>query len=211
MRKGKIMLRQSVVKNIRQLAVILGGALCVSLPVTFARPISPQQEQTDRSDLERVVPYVPTPHKVVEKMLEFAQVGPNDVVYDLGSGDGRIVIMAAQKFGAQAVGVELNGDLYKQSSDRIAELGLQKRAKILHENMFDVSVRPATVVTLYLLTIVNEKLRPTLEKQLRPGTRVVSHDFKMPGWLEEKTVTVTSENGLPSTLYLYVLPQREHR
>ncbi len=139
-------------------------------------------------------------------MLELAKVAPEDVVYDLGSGDGRIVIMAAQKFGAQAVGVELDDELYKQSSARIKELGLDKRAKIIHGNLFEANFRPATVVTLYLLTSVNEKLRPYLEKQLSPGTRVVSHDFKMPGWSGEKMVDVTSQDGVSHTIYLYIRP-----
>ena len=191
-------------------AVLMAALISFScLPPAWGQESTPSGEQKEPSYLDRTAPYVPTPHKVVEKMLELAQVGPNDVVYDLGSGDGRIVIMAAQKFGAQAVGVELNGDLFKQSSARIAELGLDKRAKILHENMFDVSVsvRPATVVTLYLLTSVNERLRPILEKQLRPGTRVVSHDFKIPGWEPEKVVEVTSDDGMSHTVYLYVRPK----
>ncbi len=139
-------------------------------------------------------------------MLEIAQVGPEDVVYDLGSGDGRIVIMAAQKFGAHAVGVELDADLFKKSSTQIAELDLEGRAKILHENMFEVNVRRATVVTLYLLTSVNERLRPILEKQLRSGARVVSHDFQMPGWQAEKTEDVMTKAGVSHRIYLYVRP-----
>ncbi len=158
------------------------------------------------SYLGRIVPYVPTPEDIVEKMLELAKVEPDDVVYDLGSGDGRIVITAAQKFGARAVGVELDPDLYKQSSDRIKELDLEGQAQILHENMFNVNVHRATVVTLYLLTAVNEKLRPMLEKQLRPGARIVCHDFQVPGWEPEQTIDVISKNGISHRLYLYVHP-----
>ncbi len=139
-------------------------------------------------------------------MLELAQVDSHDKVYDLGSGDGRIVIMAAQQFGAEAVGAEINGELYKQSSARIVELGLEKRAKILHEDMFDINLRPATVVTLYLLTVVNERLRPVLEKQLRAGTRVVSHDFQVPGWKPDKVIEVVSGNGVSHKLYLDIRP-----
>jgi len=155
---------------------------------------------------EKVVPYVPTPPEVVEKMLELAQVTKDDIVYDLGSGDGRIVIMAAQKFGAQAVGIEMDPELYKKSSAQIEQLGLEKRARIIHGNMFEADVRRATVVTLYLLTSVNDRLRPILEKQLRPGTRVVSHDFQMAEWKPEKTVNVITENGITHTIYLYVRP-----
>ena len=153
------------------------------------------------------VPYVPTPANVVDAMLSIANVGPRDYVIDLGSGDGRIVITAAQKFNAEAVGVELDDDLYKQSSARIAELGLQKRAKILHANMYHVSLRMATVVTLYLLTSVNERLKPILERDLRPGARVVTHDFLIPGWTSEKSEMVFDDNGISHTLYLYVRPQ----
>ncbi len=153
---------------------------------------------------DRLAPYVPTPMVVVEEMLKLAQVDRYDRVYDLGSGDGRIVIMAAQKFGAEAVGVELDDRLASESAARIVELGLKKRAKILHANMYEVDLRRATVVTLYLLTSVNERLKPILEKGLRKGARVVCHDFKVPGWEAEKTVTVVSDSGASHTLFLYV-------
>jgi len=168
-------------------------------------PATSQQETTG-DYLEKIVPFVPTPLDVVQRMLEIAKVGPDDLVYDLGSGDGRIVIMAAQKFGARAVGVELDPDLFKQSSERVKELGLEEKVTILHENMFRVNVRRATVVTLYLLTSVNERLRPQLEKQLRSGARVVSHDFRMPGWEPEKNEEVISKNGVSHKVFLYVRP-----
>jgi SAM-dependent methyltransferase len=155
---------------------------------------------------DRLAPFIPTPMVVVEEMLKLAEVDQHDRVYDLGSGDGRIVIMAAQKYGAEAVGVELDDNLFKDSSARIVELGLEKRAQILHENMYKVSLRPATVVTLYLLTSVNERLKPILERDLRPGARVVTHDFKVPGWEPKKSIQVTSEAGISHTLYLYVRP-----
>jgi SAM-dependent methyltransferase len=155
---------------------------------------------------DRLAPFVPTPMPVVEEMLKLAEVDKRDRVYDLGSGDGRIVIMAAQKFGAEAVGVELDDKLFQESAARIVELGLEKRARILHENMYSVSLRPATVVTLYLLTSVNERLKPILERDLRPGARVVSHDFQIPGWEPKATREVISENGISHTVYLYVRP-----
>jgi protein-L-isoaspartate O-methyltransferase len=168
-------------------------------------PLSPAQSDSGKY-LEHIVPFVPTPLDVAQKMLEVAKVQPDDVVYDLGSGDGRIVILAAQKFGAHAVGVELNSDLYEESSERIRKLGLQGRAQILHENMFEVNVRHATVVTLYLLTAVNERLRPMLASQLRSGARIVSHDFQVPGWEPAQTVDFISKNGVPSKIILYVRP-----
>jgi cyclopropane fatty-acyl-phospholipid synthase-like methyltransferase len=164
------------------------------------------QQQAPGDYLEKIVPYVPTPLEVVQRMLEIAKVGPDDLVYDLGSGDGRIVIMAAQKFGARAVGVELDPDLYKQSFDRVKELALEDKVTIVHENMFRVDVHRATVVTLYLLTSVNERLRPQLEKQLRSGARVVSHDFMMPGWEAEKNEELVSKNGVSHKIYLYIRP-----
>jgi len=144
--------------------------------------------------LEHIVPYVPTPRAVVRKMLEVAKVQPEDVDYDLGSGDGHIVTMAAQKFSAHAVGVELDSDLNQKSSERVRKLGLQGRAQIIHENMLEANVRPATVVTLYLLTAVNERLRPTLKRELCSGARIVSHDFQVPGWRPAEVVEVTIEN-----------------
>lgn len=168
---------------------------------------APPQVELKVPESDRTVPYVPTPPEVVRKMLDMAKVGANDVVYDLGSGDGRIVIMAAEKYGAKAVGVELDGDRFKESSARLTELGLEKRAKILRGNLFETDVRPATVVTLYLLPDVNQRLRPRLEKELRPGTRVVSHNYSMDTWKAEQVETVTSSDGLSHTVFLYVLPQ----
>jgi tRNA A58 N-methylase Trm61 len=168
-------------------------------------PLSPTQSDSGRY-LEHIVPFVPTPLDVAQRMLEVAKVQPDDVVYDLGSGDGRIVILAAQKFGARAVGVELDSDLYEQSSERIRKLGLQGRAQILHENMFEINVRHATVVTLYLLTAVNERLRPRLASQLRSGARIVSHDFQVPGWQPEQTVEMMSKAGVPNKIFLYIRP-----
>ena len=158
------------------------------------------------SSLEHSAPYVTTPQAVVVKLLELAKVQPDDIVYDLGSGDGRIVITAAKEFRAHAVGVELDGVLFRQSEARIKALGLANRAQILHANMFKVSVREATVVTLYLLPFVNTMLRPMLEKQLRPGARVVSHDFVISGWEPTRTIEVVAENGELHKLYLYVRP-----
>lgn len=150
-------------------------------------------------------PYVPTPMRVVEKMLELAEVTSADVVYDLGSGDGRIVIMAAQKFGARAVGVELDEKLVRESLAQIAGRGLEDRVRILRADMFTTDLRPATVVTIYQLGVVNQRLRPVLERQLRGGTRVVTLDFPLAGWQPVKVVPVQSENGMAYTLYEYVV------
>ena len=176
-----------------------------SISSTAAQTGKPATGLSNATLLKRV-PYVPTPPDIVEKMLDLAKVTPDDVVYDLGSGDGRIVISAAQKYGAHAVGIEINPDLYRQSRDRITQLGLDDRAKVMCEDMFDVSLHHATVVVMYLLTSSNEKLRPKLERELRSGTRIVCHDFHIPGWDPEQVVDVTSRNGVPHKMYLYVRP-----
>ncbi|MBI4464883.1 MAG: class I SAM-dependent methyltransferase [Acidobacteria bacterium] len=154
---------------------------------------------------ERVAPFVPTPMEVVEKMLVIAGVGAQDVVYDLGSGDGRIVIMAAEKFGAKAVGVELDHLLAEDSTARAQRLGLEDRVTILQGDLFQADVKPATVVTVYLLPDANERLRPLLEKNLRSGTRVVAHDIRIPGWrwVAEEPVQV---GGGTHYIYLYRVP-----
>ena len=189
-----------------ELSGLVAALLLLALPgsVSLAKGPSPLPQKTLASSLEHSAPYVTTPQDIVEKMLELANVGPDDVVYDMGSGDGRIVITAAQKYGARAVGVELQPKLYEESRDRIKALGLEDRAQIIPEDMFMVNVRKATVVTLYLLSSVNAMLRPILEKQLRPGTRIVTQDFQVPGWDPEKVVEVQSKNGVPSKIYLYV-------
>jgi SAM-dependent methyltransferase len=189
-----------------RLGVLASFLLAFILAPCAAAPAQEAVSHQLGEQIDKLAPFVPTPLSVVEEMLKLAKVDKDDRVYDLGSGDGRIVIMAAEKFKAEAVGVEMDDNLYKQSTARIAELGLEKRAKILHENMYKVSLRPATVVTLYLLTSVNERLRPIMERDLRSGARVVTHDFRVPGWEVEKTITVNSETGVSHTLYLYVRP-----
>jgi len=181
------------------------AVIALSSTVFAARPIQ-DQEVTPEDRKDRLAPFVPTPDSVVEGMLELAKVEKHDRVYDLGSGDGRIVILAAQKYHAEAVGVEIDDDLYAKSSARIAALGLQDRAKILHMNMYKVDLKPATVVTLYLLTSVNERLKPILERDLRSGARVVTHDFKIPGWEPVRTLDTMTDSGFSKKIYLYVRP-----
>jgi len=182
------------------------AALVATFGLSLATRGGSQPQERPGSSLEQRVPYVPSPPDIVEKMLELAQVTSHDRVYDLGSGDGRIVIIAAQKFGARAVGIELDEKLSEEASARIAELGLRDRAKIIHGDIFKSDFSLATVVTLYLLTWTNERLRPLLERQLRPGARIVAHDYQVPGWKPEKEVKLMSKNGVPHTLFLYVRP-----
>jgi cyclopropane fatty-acyl-phospholipid synthase-like methyltransferase len=135
--------------------------------------------------------YVPTPQPVVEAMLDLAQVKATDVVYDLGSGDGRIVITAAKKFGARGVGVELDPVLVKKARENAAAEGVADRVRFVTADLFAADLRPASVVTLYLLQSLNERLRPKLVRELKPGARVVSHVFNMgPEWPAEQTIAV---------------------
>ncbi len=140
-----------------------------------------------------LVPFVATPESVARYMLKLAEVKPGEIVYDLGSGDGRILIIAALEFGAKAVGIEIRKDLVEKSRRKVKELGLENRVKIIHGDFFEVDISEADVVTLYLLTSVNEKLRPKLEKELKPGARVVSHDFEIPGWKPIKVVEINED------------------
>ena len=155
-------------------------------------------------DLEskKIVPFVPTPQEVVDKMIELAGVKKGDVVYDLGSGDGRIVITAAKK-GARAVGFDIDGDLVKESRENIRKAGLEKSAEIKQQDILTVDLSAATVVTMYLLPDVNLKVKPNLLKQLKPGSRVVSHAFDMGDWKPDKTERV---NG--RTIYLWTIPAK---
>ena len=139
-------------------------------------------------------------------MLVLAELKPGEVFYDLGAGDGRTVIMAAQEFGARAVGIELREDLAKKALQTVYQLGLQDRVTILHSNLFDVDISPADVVFLYLTTSANEKVKPKLEAELKPGARVVSHDYEIVGWkpVEVEEFCENPSLGYPShTLYLY--------
>lgn len=153
-----------------------------------------------------IAPFVASPPQVIRRMLVLAELKPGEVFYDLGAGDGRTVIMAAQEFGARAVGIELREDLAKKALQTVYQLGLQDRVTILHSNLFDVNISPADVVFLYLTTSANEKVKPKLEAELKPGARVVSHDYEIVGWKPAK-VEEFCENpklGYPShTLYLY--------
>jgi len=154
------------------------------------------------------VPFVATPEVVVRRMLQLARVQPGEVVYDLGSGDGRIVITAAKEFGARAFGVEIRKDLYEQSTARIKDMGLSDRATIINASFYDVQLTDADVVTMYLLTTVNERLKPKLEKELRPATRVVTHDFEVPGW-RPVVVEEVYEDWRSHKLFLYRIPGKE--
>jgi len=153
---------------------------------------------------QSLAPYVPTPQDVVDRMLTLAAVTGNDVVYDLGCGDGRIVITAAKKFGATGVGVDIDPQRIKESQANAKAAGVERLVRFELQDAMKVDVSPATVVTLYLLSASNLKLRPILTKQLRPGARIVSHAFSMgPDWPADKTEEFTTSDGLSRTLFLW--------
>lgn len=162
------------------------------------------------SDLEskKIVPFVPTPQEVVERMLQLAQVKKGDVVYDLGSGDGRIVITAAKKYGVRAVGFEIDPDLLRQSRESIRKEKLEHLAEIREQDILTVDLSPATVVTMYLLPEVNLRLRPNVLRQLKPGSRVVSHDFDMGDWKPIKVEHIKDASGWEHTIYLWRIEKK---
>ena len=154
------------------------------------------------TDPDTLAPAFPTPQTVVEHMLALAQLKPNEMVYDLGCGDGRIVITAARQFHARAVGIEIRRDIYEATLGKVASLGLADQVRIVHGNALQTDLSPADVVTLYLLTSSNERLKPVLSRYLKPSARVVSHDFEIRGWRAALTERMMIE-GRPHTIYLY--------
>jgi len=153
-------------------------------------------------DSKKIVPFVPSPQEVVDKMIALAGIKKGDVVFDMGSGDGRIVIAAAKK-GAKAVGFEIDGDLIKESRENVRKAGVQDLAEIRQQDILTVDFAPASVVTMYLLPDVNLKLRPNLLKQLKPGSRIVSHSFDMDDWKPDKIEKVDGR-----TIYLWTIPAK---
>ena len=151
----------------------------------------------------KIVPYVPTPQEVVERMLELAGVKKGDVVYDLGSGDGRIVVTAAKKYGVKAIGFEIDPDRIRESKENIRKAGVEKLVEIRQQDIRTVDLSPASVVTMYLLPEVNMMLRPNIWSQMKPGSRVVSHDFDMGDWKPVKTEDIKDSSGWDHTLYLW--------
>jgi len=175
------------------------GIWLAGLILTAALPASAQKETYDPRSM---APYVPTPMKVVHRMLKLGEVKSGDMVYDLGSGDGRIVITAVQEYGAKAVGVELDSDLAERANARIRELNISDRASVMHAHLMEVDLSTASVVTLYLLSSSNMQLRPKLVEDLKAGSRVISHDFQIMGWTPVKTETVEADTR-QHTIFVY--------
>jgi predicted RNA methylase len=157
-----------------------------------------------QSDAERLAPYYPTPETIVEKMLQLGGLKAGEKMFDLGSGDGRIVVMAAQKFHAEAVGVELDKDLAKLSMDRIRKLGLEKTARIINGDLLKQDYSSADLVTVYLLPVFIDKAQPLLDRQLKKGARVVSHDYEFKNWTPDQVQNIADDGkGRSHTLFLY--------
>jgi protein-L-isoaspartate O-methyltransferase len=157
-------------------------------------------------------PYVPSPASAVSEMLALANIKPTDFVIDLGSGDGRIVLTAAKVYGASGFGVEIQDDLVVQSNEAAKQAGLADRVRFYKQDLFTTDVSPATVLTMYLMPHTVDMLSPKLLRELRPGTRILSHDYPLGGWLHEKAMTFDLEDKIQitgvtrTTLYMYVVP-----
>ena len=179
------------------LAAILASSLAFGQAQVSRRPAP--QETPD-------VIFVPTPQEVVDEMLRIADVKKGDVLYDLGSGDGRIPVTAAKKFGVRAVGIDIDPQRIREANENAKRNGVTDLVKFRNENLFSADFREATVVTLYLLPDLNEKLRPKLWAELKPGTRIVSHQFEMGTWKPEKTVELSGR-----TIYFWTVPARAEK
>lgn len=176
-----------------------------SSPATTTAQQSPTDTPTD--PVKRDVVYLPTPQVVVDKMLELGKVTKDDVLYDLGSGDGRIPITAAKKYGARGVGVEIDPKLIQESQENAKKAGVADKVKFIQQDLFKTDFKEATVMTLYLLPQLNEKLRPKLFQELKPGTRVISHDFNMGEWQPEQVVKM-DVNGREHLVYVWRIPEK---
>lgn len=183
---------------------LIGAAGMAAAISVGAMTILPAQPQAAVEPRRPDVIFVPTPTEVVDAMLAMAQVKPGDVLYDLGSGDGRIPIAAARKFGVRAVGIDIDPQRIKEARANAKAANVEDKVTFRQEDLFKTDFSEASVVTLYLLDTLNEKLRPRLLAELKPGTRIVSHAFRMGDWEPQKTQDV---NG--SMIYFWTVPPRK--
>jgi SAM-dependent methyltransferase len=179
----------------------LTGAALLLLCVTAASA----QRSIDNYK-NNLAPYVRSPDHAVQKMLDMAALKPGETLYDLGCGDGKILIAAATKYRVKAVGVEISDNLARRATDRVKKEGLEDQVTIVHGDFMKTDLSHANVVTLYLVTTANEILRPNLERELRPNTRVVSYDYPIPGWKPIDTSETAGLHGATHTIYLYEVP-----
>jgi precorrin-6B methylase 2 len=189
-------------------AVLVGSALA-QRPAAPA-PVRAKQPAARTQDKEPDVIFVPTPQEVVDKMLELAAVKKNDLVYDLGCGDGIIVVTAAKKYGCKAVGFDIDPERVKESRDNVKRNGVEKLVQIKQADIFTLDLSDANVITLYLLPRLNVRLIPQLEK-LKPGSRIVSHNFDMEGVTPDKVVKVRDAKNVEHTVYLWTTPLKKEK
>jgi len=203
--------------RLRRLLLVVGSLLVLlaagPLPGTAQVPEEDPSSSTSPSTTtpgdttDKDVPYVPTTQSVVTRMLEVADVSDEDVVYDLGSGDGRIPITAAEQFGARGFGVEIDSNLVEKARANAREAGVEERVRFRQGDMFNTDLSDATVVALYLWPEMNVQLRPKLLKELDPGDRIVSHDFRMGDWEPDRVVDAGRGNTGEETVYLWIVPE----
>jgi ribosomal protein L11 methylase PrmA len=179
----------------RLLTVLTLASALTALPLGVVA----QEPASRRPD----VIYVPTPEEVVDAMLQVAKVTKADVVYDLGTGDGRIPVTAAKKYGARGVGIDIDPQRIKEANENVQKNGVADKVRILQADLFEANISEATVVTLYLLPSLNQKLMPKLMKDLKPGTRIVSHAFDMGEWKPEQELDVNGRK-----IYYWTIPKR---
>ncbi len=162
------------------------------------------QAKPDAAVRKPDVVYIPTPQEIVEAMLRLAKVTRTDVVYDLGCGDGRIVIAAAARYGARGVGVDIDAQRVREATAHVRSANLDGRVTIVHADLLEMDIRAATVVTIYLSPSLNQKLRPKFLAELKPGTRIVSHHFDMGDWAPEQKLVVGD-----TVIYLWRIPEKK--
>lgn len=197
----------------RTFPTALALACLIATPAVCGQETAEETRQEVRKEVKPArtpdVVFVPTPQDVVEKMLELAAVKKDDLVYDLGCGDGRIVVTAAKKYGCHAVGFDIDPKRIEESLENVAKNKVEKLVKIQEQDIFKLDLRPANVITLYLLPSLNVKLIPQLDK-LKPGSRIVSHSFNMRGVKPDKVVKVKSkEDDRQHTVYLWTTPLKK--
>ena len=186
--------------------ISITAALIAAAPAAALEPQSPlnvAQAQPRRNQAPDVI-FVPTPQEVVDEMLRLANVKKGDVLYDLGSGDGRIPVTAAKKFGVRAVGIDIDPERIQEANENAKKSGVTNLVKFRNEDLFQADIHEATVVTLYLLPDLNVKLMPRLMEQLKPGSRIVSHQFDMGTWRPDKRVELSGR-----TIYLWTIPAKK--
>src|SRR5690348_3237085 len=191
----------------KSITTVSGLLVLCGVSVFAQSPLYGQQRAKHYAN--SLAPYVVSPQQIVDRMLELADIRPGETLYDLGSGDGRVLITAVQRYHAKAVGIEISETLVKSTTERIQKMGLANDARVIQGDLLQIDLSPADIVTIYLATDSNEILRPNLEKYLRPGTRVVSHDYVVPGW-KPKFVDKDLPEARGHVIYLYQIAAKKN-